>query len=52
MFNYLHMLNEGDKAPSFNMPTNKGENVSLSKLKGEKGWRISVAFNFTQANWV
>ena len=36
MFNYLHMLNEGDKAPSFNMPTNKGENVSLSKLKGEK----------------
>jgi peroxiredoxin Q/BCP len=30
------MLNEGDKAPSFNMPTNKGENVSLSKLKGEK----------------
>ena len=36
MFNYLHMLNEGDKAPSFNMPTNKGENVSLSKLKGQK----------------
>ncbi|MAM42150.1 MAG: thioredoxin-dependent thiol peroxidase [Thaumarchaeota archaeon] len=30
------MLNEGDKAPSFNMPTNKGENVSLSKLKGQK----------------
>ena len=30
------MLNEGDKAPSFNMPTNKGENISLSKLKGEK----------------
>ena len=30
------MLKEGDKAPSFNMPTNKGENVSLSKLKGQK----------------
>ena len=30
------MLKEGDKAPSFNMPTNKGENVSLSKLKGKK----------------
>ena len=30
------MLKEGDIAPSFNMPTNKGENVSLSKLKGQK----------------
>ena len=30
------MLKEGDKAPSFNIPTNKGENVSLSKLKGQK----------------
>ena len=30
------MLKEGDKAPSFNMPTNTGEEVSLSKLKGQK----------------
>ena len=30
------MLKEGDKAPSFNMPTNAGENVSLSKLKNQK----------------
>ena len=30
------MLKEGDKAPSFNMPTNTGEKVSLSKLKGQK----------------
>ena len=30
------MHKEGDKAPSFNMPTNKGENVSLSKLRGKK----------------
>ena len=30
------MPKEGDKAPSFNMPTNTGEEVSLSKLKGQK----------------
>ena len=30
------MPKEGDKAPSFNMPTNTGEKVSLSKLKGRK----------------
>ena len=30
------MVKEGDKAPSFNMPTNTGEEVSLSKLKGQK----------------
>ena len=30
------MPKEGDKAPSFNMPTNTGEKVSLSKLKGQK----------------
>ena len=30
------MVREGDKAPSFNMPTNTGEEVSLSKLKGQK----------------
>ena len=30
------MLKEGDKAPSFNMSTNTGEKVSLSKLKGKK----------------
>ena len=30
------MPKEGDKAPSFNMPTSTGENVSLSKLKGKK----------------
>ena len=30
------MLKEGDKAPSFNMDTNTGEKVSLSKLKGRK----------------
>ena len=30
------MLKEGDKAPSFNMATNTGEKVSLSKLKGKK----------------
>ena len=30
------MLKEGDKAPSFNMDTNTGEKVSLSKLKGKK----------------
>ena len=30
------MLKEGDKAPSFNMPTNTGEKVILSKLKGKK----------------
>jgi len=29
-----------------------GAGINKSKLKGEKGWRISVAFNFTQANWV
>ena len=30
------MVKEGDKAPGFNMPTNTGEEVSLSKLKGQK----------------
>ena len=30
------MPKEGDKAPGFNMPTNTGEKVSLSKLKGQK----------------
>ena len=30
------MVKEGDKAPSFNMPTNTGEEISLSKLKGQK----------------
>ena len=30
------MPKEGDKAPGFNMPTNTGEKVSLSKLKGRK----------------
>ena len=30
------MPKEGDKAPNFNMPTNTGEKVSLSKLKGQK----------------
>ena len=30
------MPKEGDKAPSFNMHTNTGEEVSLSKLKGQK----------------
>ena len=30
------MVKEGDKAPSFNMPTNTGEEVNLSKLKGQK----------------
>ena len=30
------MPKEGDKAPSFNMPTSTGEKVSLSKLKGQK----------------
>ena len=30
------MLKEGDKAPSFNMATNTGEKVILSKLKGKK----------------
>ena len=30
------MLKEGNKAPSFNMPTNRGENASLTKLKGQK----------------
>ena len=30
------MLKEGDNAPSFNMDTNTGEKVSLSKLKGQK----------------
>ena len=30
------MVKEGDKAPGFNMPTNTGEEISLSKLKGQK----------------
>jgi len=27
-------------------------NINESKKKGEKGWRISVSFNFTQTNFV